>query len=619
MAGTGKSQVIKALIHFFEKRKEGYRFMCIVPTGTAASLIGGSTYHSMLGFNHFGSNNTMKNFVQVRSKLHKVDYIFLDEVSMLDCHGLYEICAKLCSSLNNDGEPFGGMNMIFAGDFAQLPPAGNRPTLYSPVVNSVVHTTNGYKEQESAIGKAMWHQVTTVVILRENMRQRSQTPEDAKLRIALENLRYKSCTTEDIGLINSRVAGKGPGKPKLGLAHFRNVFIITAWNSHRDKINELGCIRFAKEMSQKLHVFYSVDTWAPLQSEGGRAKRKTRTQEADPNRESDIIQPHLQERFWNLIPKCSENHAGKLYLCVGMPVMIKHNYATECSVTNGAEGIVTGWQAFPHPLYKDKQALSVLFVRLTSAPTPVQLEGLPENVVPIKYFGRTINGKEVSIYRMQPPVLLNFAMTDFASQGCTRPNNVCDLQNSRTHQSMYIALSRGSTYEGTVIVQPFDGTKLTGGVSGYLRQEFRELEMLDDITKLRFEGTLPENVDGVCRNALIYSYRLWKGDSHTPDNMHGALKWTKENPFPNDVPADEYVWEKVEKPSKAELQKQAKDKKESAPLNKDTTYYVAAKSIKILTNLSEVPKKRIIKPKRKPEAVVDQPSKKKKLFISDQL
>jgi len=52
--------------------------------------------------------------------------------------------------------------------------------------------------QESAIGKALWHQVTTVVILRENMRQKSQSPEDAKFRKALENMRYKACTQEDI-------------------------------------------------------------------------------------------------------------------------------------------------------------------------------------------------------------------------------------------------------------------------------------------------------------------------------------------------------------------------------------------------------------------------------------
>ena len=53
MAGTGKSQVIKALMHFFNERNEGYRFMCMAPTGAAAALISGSTYHHILGFTSF--------------------------------------------------------------------------------------------------------------------------------------------------------------------------------------------------------------------------------------------------------------------------------------------------------------------------------------------------------------------------------------------------------------------------------------------------------------------------------------------------------------------------------------------------------------------------------------
>ena len=46
MAGTGKSQVIKALMDFLKSRNESHRF---TPTGTAAALLNGSTYHSILG------------------------------------------------------------------------------------------------------------------------------------------------------------------------------------------------------------------------------------------------------------------------------------------------------------------------------------------------------------------------------------------------------------------------------------------------------------------------------------------------------------------------------------------------------------------------------------------
>ena len=49
MGGTGKSQVIKALMHFFKSRNESHRFVVLAPTETAASLLQGSTYHSFLG------------------------------------------------------------------------------------------------------------------------------------------------------------------------------------------------------------------------------------------------------------------------------------------------------------------------------------------------------------------------------------------------------------------------------------------------------------------------------------------------------------------------------------------------------------------------------------------
>ena len=133
--------------------------------------------------------------------------------------------------------------------------------MYSGSVGTQTHSGLTVEGQESAIGKALWHQVTTVVILRQNMRQTSQTAEDSKLRTALENMRYKSCTPEDIVFLRTRIAGKGPNDPKLAQARFRNVSIITGRNAQRDKINELGCEWFAIENDQVLKSFYSIDRW----------------------------------------------------------------------------------------------------------------------------------------------------------------------------------------------------------------------------------------------------------------------------------------------------------------------------------------------------------------------
>ncbi|KAF8798228.1 hypothetical protein BYT27DRAFT_7038024, partial [Phlegmacium glaucopus] len=94
-------------------------------------------------------------------------------------------------------------------------------------------------------------------------------------------------------------------------------------------------------------------------------------------------------------------------------------------------------------------------------------------------------------------------MTNYTSQGKTRDFNVVDLSNARSHQSYYTALSRSASAAGTVILQGFDTHKITGGASGALQQEFREIEMLDNITTLHYNAKLPKSVVGDCRNDLI--------------------------------------------------------------------------------------------------------------------
>jgi PIF1-like helicase len=57
MGGNGKTWVIKALISMFEQRHENHSFIVLVPTGTAAALLNGSTYHSILGIRSSKDNS----------------------------------------------------------------------------------------------------------------------------------------------------------------------------------------------------------------------------------------------------------------------------------------------------------------------------------------------------------------------------------------------------------------------------------------------------------------------------------------------------------------------------------------------------------------------------------
>ncbi|KAJ2911815.1 hypothetical protein MD484_g8601, partial [Candolleomyces efflorescens] len=130
MGGTGKTRVIKALEAYFKKRGEPYRFVLLGPTGTASALIGGSTYHSFLGLRTgLMTGESMATLEDVCERLIRVGYIFIDEFSMLACVDLCRISARICEALGVYEKAFGGLNVILAGDFAQLPPAKGKQNM----------------------------------------------------------------------------------------------------------------------------------------------------------------------------------------------------------------------------------------------------------------------------------------------------------------------------------------------------------------------------------------------------------------------------------------------------------------------------------------------------------
>ncbi|KAF8234152.1 hypothetical protein L208DRAFT_1263147 [Tricholoma matsutake] len=296
-----------------------------------------------------------------------------------------------------------------------------------------------------------------------------------------------------------------------------------------------------KEADQELVSFYSEDTvsstddWAQ-----GSSKKKSFMKLGHKQVQIFSLSPALQQTLWDLPPSSNtKNIPGKLSLCHGLPVIICLNSATELCMTKGQDAIVYDWQTTRGS--RGQCMLDTLFVKLVNPPQIqplqiVQLDNLPENVVPLT---RTItntqcvlpNDATINISRSQVEVLPNFAMTDYTSEGKTRPFNVVDLSGARSHQSYCTALSRSASAAGTVIMQGFDTYKTTGGALGALQQEFRELEMLDDITTLCYNGKLPISVVGNSRNDLISTFHLVRGERYVPSNVHQAIHWKDNDPF----------------------------------------------------------------------------------------
>jgi hypothetical protein len=271
------------------------------------------------------------------------------------------------------------MNIVLAGDFGQLPPVFGSP-LFDRQVERYVNSRMSVQSQETVIGKVLWHQITTVVILVENMRQKTQTEADSKLRTALENMCYASCTPEDIAFLRTLIPGRCKTSPCLSDPWFRNVSIITARNNQRDRINEGSC-RFAEDHNLDLTHFYSLDELA-----GGDSHKTKQCKWKRGMKKTDALkEPTLsgltradQEALWECHPHMSDHIPAKLSLCVGMPVVICHNEATELCITKGQEAVVVGWDAIVGPY--GRQVLETLFVQLLQPPKDVQLADLPMNV-----------------------------------------------------------------------------------------------------------------------------------------------------------------------------------------------------------------------------------------------
>jgi len=56
---------------------------------------------------------------------------------------------------DDTGVPYGGINMIFSGDFAQLSPVFGS-ALYSGTVDTQLMSHMTVQDQKAAIGKALW-------------------------------------------------------------------------------------------------------------------------------------------------------------------------------------------------------------------------------------------------------------------------------------------------------------------------------------------------------------------------------------------------------------------------------------------------------------------------------
>jgi ATP-dependent exoDNAse (exonuclease V) alpha subunit len=192
--GTGKSRVIAALNEYFNAHGEAQRLRLASFTGIAAKNINGTTLHTALTLNQGQKNWKVKGKMKTDliAMWLGVDYLFVDEVSMTGCKLLLQIHEALVDA-KGCTEPFDGISVIFAGDFAQLPPVSQ---------TKIFSQTKSTKEAV-VFRQLLWRSITTVVMLTEQMRQAG--PENQQFVEMLSRLRDGRCNQDDYELLNTRL------------------------------------------------------------------------------------------------------------------------------------------------------------------------------------------------------------------------------------------------------------------------------------------------------------------------------------------------------------------------------------------------------------------------------
>lgn len=123
-AGTGKTYTLRAYIEWLHEH--GVPVAITASTGIAATHMNGITIHSWSGIG-IKDALTSTDLRSLRSKqyimknVEKTHVLIIDEISMLHRRQL-DMINQALKYLRNSPEPFGGMQVVFAGDFFQLPP-----------------------------------------------------------------------------------------------------------------------------------------------------------------------------------------------------------------------------------------------------------------------------------------------------------------------------------------------------------------------------------------------------------------------------------------------------------------------------------------------------------------
>ena len=472
VGGTSKSHIVNSILHLFSLLGKCKNILVAAPTGAATILIGGYTIHSLTLLPNSPHHN-----VQELSKIWEgVDYLILNKISMigarflsqlntwmLQAKGYNENCADLL---------FGGVNIIFMGDFGQLQPVQD-PPLYSHslVQNPGLRTVLAKPSISTLKGICLWRNVNKVVLLKINQRQaQDKLYTDILHRIHIGEAK-NTCTDgsiSDFAALRTHHADQINTDDPSSLSKFRDSPIIVGRKKLHDLLNLCIMGHYANQYSATIHLYHAKDKIT-----------------------SHSVSSNKSNHLWQLSLTIMHDSLGKLPLLPSMAVMVQENLAFSNCIINGTQGTM---KDIVYEEEDRKHYPVVMYVHIPGSGTICT--NVRDNIVPIFpkcttfIWSRIIDGNatQVSVSRLQLLLLLAYAYTDYKSQGCSLNTMIVDPASATMLQGIYVMLSRVRAITSLAILRPFKAGKIEQHLSQELQMELQHLDNLDVQTCINFHS-----------------------------------------------------------------------------------------------------------------------------------
>ena len=371
-------------------------------TGVAAVQIGGMTLHRWAGIGR-GDGSASELLRAIRSKRNGVDawrqtrILFIDEISM--CSGeLFSALSACGSAVRQNSRPFGGLQLVVAGDFLQLPPV---------------------KFDQRAFETDVWTALfppSQSVVMRKIYRQT-----DASFLRVLDAIRRGTVTDDMLAELNKCVRPFSTGDGIVSTKLFtRNVDV--------DELNRVELARLPSES----RAFKALDALLDDKNVTGRP-----------------VQNDGEHQLFKSVP-----YHRDLVLKVDAQVMLLYNLDQEKGLVNGSRGVVVGFVKKMASSDTSRNGVGTQWFRANDNMVP--LVKFPSCGRPLEIDPRECSAasQKEQVTRVQIPLALCWAVTVHKSQGLTLDRATLDLGASWAEGQAYTALSRVRSFAGLSLQQP---------------------------------------------------------------------------------------------------------------------------------------------------------------------